>query len=80
MRGNATTCHNSDKGSDTVDLKDRTNPYAEVSLLMNQKGDLPVVAGLYYTRTPTAQPLPFGICHVSAHQYPHAGELGARPG
>lgn len=38
-------------GSDTVDLKDRTNPYAEVSLLMNQKGDLPVVAGLYYTRT-----------------------------
>jgi len=38
-------------GSDTVDLKDRTNPYAEVSLLMNQKGDLPVTAGLYYTRT-----------------------------
>ncbi|OPA88830.1 hypothetical protein BFW86_17480 [Pseudomonas fluorescens] len=38
-------------GSDTVDLKDRTNPYAEVSLLMNQKGDLPVMAGLYYTRT-----------------------------
>ncbi|KTC63601.1 hypothetical protein AO262_06885 [Pseudomonas fluorescens ABAC62] len=40
-----------DFGSDTVDLKDRTNPYAEVSLLMNQKGDLPVMAGLYYTRT-----------------------------
>ena len=40
-----------DVGSDTVDLKDRTNPYAEVSLLMNQKGDLPVMAGLYYTRT-----------------------------
>ncbi|CRM27422.1 hypothetical protein [Pseudomonas sp. 31 E 6] len=38
-------------GSDTVDLKDRTNPYAEVSLLMNQKGDLPVTAGLYYART-----------------------------
>ncbi len=38
-------------GSDTVDLKDRTNPYAEVSLLMNQKGDLPIMAGLYYTRT-----------------------------
>lgn len=38
-------------GSDTVDLKDRTNPYAEVSLLMNRNGDLPVVAGLYYTRT-----------------------------
>jgi len=34
-----------------VDLKDRTNPYAEVSLLMNQKGNLPVMAGLYYTRT-----------------------------
>ena len=40
-----------DIGSDTVDLKDRTNPYAEVSLLMNQKGDLPIMAGLYYTRT-----------------------------
>lgn len=40
-----------DVGSDTVDLKDRTNPYAEVSLLMNQNGDLPVMAGLYYTRT-----------------------------
>ena len=40
-----------DIGSDTVDLKDRTNPYAEVSLLMNQKVDLPVMAGLYYTRT-----------------------------
>ena len=40
-----------DVGSDTVDLKDRTNPYAEVSLLMNQKGNLPVMAGLYYTRT-----------------------------
>ncbi|MBA1429696.1 MULTISPECIES: outer membrane beta-barrel protein [Pseudomonas fluorescens group] len=38
-------------GSDSVDLKDRTNPYAEVSLLMNQKGNLPVMAGLYYTRT-----------------------------
>jgi len=38
-------------GSDTMDLKDRTNPYAEVSLLMNQKGELPVMAGLYYTRT-----------------------------
>lgn len=40
-----------DFGSDTVDLKDRINPYAEVSLLMNQKGDLPVMAGLYYTCT-----------------------------
>lgn len=40
-----------DFGSDSVDLKDRTNPYAEVSLLMNQKGDLPIQAGVYYTRT-----------------------------
>ncbi|MGE8410588.1 MAG: outer membrane beta-barrel protein [Pseudomonas sp.] len=40
-----------DFGSDTVDLKDRTNPYAEVSLLMNQTGDLPVQVGAYYTRT-----------------------------
>lgn len=39
-----------DFGSDSVDLKDRTNPYAEVSLLMNQKG-LPIHAGVYYTRT-----------------------------
>ncbi|MFJ2332737.1 outer membrane beta-barrel protein [Pseudomonas helleri] len=38
-------------GSDTVDMKDRTNPYAEVSLLMNQQGDLPIQAGVYYTRT-----------------------------
>ena len=40
-----------DIGSDTVDLKDRTNPYAEVSLLMNRNGGLPVHAGVYYTRT-----------------------------
>lgn len=40
-----------DFGNDSVDLKDRTNPYAEVSLLMNQKGDLPIQAGVYYTRT-----------------------------
>jgi len=40
-----------DFGSDSVDLKDRTNPYAEVSLLMNQKGGLPIHAGVYYTRT-----------------------------
>ena len=38
-------------GSDSVDMKDRTNPYAEVSLLMNQQGDMPIQAGLYYTRT-----------------------------
>ncbi|WP_210711554.1 outer membrane beta-barrel protein [Pseudomonas sp. MWU349] len=40
-----------DVGSDTVDLKDRTNPYAEVNFLMNQNGSLPVMAGVYYTRT-----------------------------
>lgn len=43
--------HVDDVGNDTVDLKDRTNPYAEVSLLMNQKGSMPIMAGLYYTRT-----------------------------
>lgn len=40
-----------DFGSDTVDMKDRTNPYAEVSLLMNQQGGMPIYAGVYYTRT-----------------------------
>ncbi|MBJ9973976.1 outer membrane beta-barrel protein [Pseudomonas sp. S75] len=40
-----------DFGSDRVDLKDRTNPYAEVSLLMNQQGGMPIQAGVYYTRT-----------------------------
>lgn len=38
-------------GSDTIDLKDHTNPYAEVSLLMNQNGDLPIMAGVYYVRS-----------------------------
>ncbi|MDF0732097.1 outer membrane beta-barrel protein [Pseudomonas entomophila] len=40
-----------DFGSDSVDMKDRTNPYAEVTLLMNQQGGLPIQAGVYYTRT-----------------------------
>jgi hypothetical protein len=40
-----------DLGSDTVNLKDRTNPYAEVSFLMNQNGSLPLTAGVYYTRS-----------------------------
>lgn len=40
-----------DFGSDSVDMKDRTNPYAEVTLLMNQQGGMPVQAGVYYTRT-----------------------------
>jgi len=39
------------EGSDTVDLKDRTNPYAEVNFLFNQQGSLPIVAGVYYTHT-----------------------------
>ncbi|KAF1053014.1 MAG: hypothetical protein GAK43_01634 [Stenotrophomonas maltophilia] len=40
-----------DFGSDSVDMKDHTNPYAEVTLLMNQEGGLPIQAGVYYTRT-----------------------------
>lgn len=40
-----------DFDSDSVDLKDRTNPYAEVSFLMNQSGQLPVYAAAYYTYT-----------------------------
>ncbi|MFV3405373.1 MULTISPECIES: outer membrane beta-barrel protein [Pseudomonas] len=40
-----------DFGSDSIDLKDRTNPYAEVTLLMNRQGGMPVQAGVYYTRT-----------------------------
>ncbi|WP_028694071.1 outer membrane beta-barrel protein [Pseudomonas cremoricolorata] len=40
-----------DFGHDSVDLKDRLNPYAEVSLLMNRDGDLPIFAGLYYEHT-----------------------------
>lgn len=40
-----------DFGSDTVDMKDRTNPYAEVSLLMNQQGGMPIYGSVYYTRT-----------------------------
>ncbi|HKS14333.1 MAG TPA: hypothetical protein VJS90_14990, partial [Pseudomonas sp.] len=40
-----------DAGSDRVDLKDQTNPFAELSLLMNQNGSLPVHASVYYTRT-----------------------------
>ncbi|HYQ51061.1 MAG TPA: hypothetical protein VES70_11590, partial [Pseudomonas sp.] len=38
-------------GSDRADMRDRTNPYAEISLLMNQQGDFPIYAGVYYTRT-----------------------------
>jgi len=38
-------------GSDTVDLKARTNRYAGATLLMNQPGGMPVQAGVYYNRT-----------------------------
>ncbi|WDY59360.1 outer membrane beta-barrel protein [Pseudomonas sp. PSKL.D1] len=40
-----------DFGDDTGDMKDRTNPYAEVTLLMNQQGDFPIQAGVYYIRS-----------------------------
>ncbi len=36
-------------GNDTLDLKDTSNPYAELHLLFNQQGDFPVVATLYYS-------------------------------
>ena len=39
------------EGSDTVDLKDHTNPYAEVNFLFNQQSSWPMVAGVYYTHT-----------------------------
>lgn len=38
-------------GSDDADMQDRTNPYAEFTLLMNQQGNLPIQASVYYTRT-----------------------------
>ncbi|MFJ4353854.1 outer membrane beta-barrel protein [Pseudomonas sp. NPDC089428] len=36
---------------DSGDMKDRTNPYAEITLLMNQQGNFPIQAGLYYIRS-----------------------------
>jgi len=36
---------------ETSDTKDRANPYAEITLLMNQQGDFPIQAGLYYIQT-----------------------------
>ncbi|MFJ4066628.1 hypothetical protein ACIPW4_15235 [Pseudomonas sp. NPDC089996] len=33
------------------DMKDRTNPFAEITLLMNQQGDFPIQAGVYYIRS-----------------------------
>nr|WP_314617935.1 hypothetical protein [uncultured Pseudomonas sp.] len=36
---------------ESSDMKDRANPYAEITLLMNQQGDFPIQAGVYYIRT-----------------------------
>ena len=36
--------------SETLDLKDTTNPFAELSLLFNQQGSIPLIASLYYNR------------------------------
>ncbi|NQD76026.1 hypothetical protein [Pseudomonas sp. CM27] len=36
--------------SEDVDLKDTSNPFAELSLLFNQNGSVPVLASLYYSR------------------------------
>lgn len=36
--------------SDTLDLNDTTNPFAELSLLFNQQGSIPLIASLYYNR------------------------------
>jgi hypothetical protein len=36
--------------SETLDLKDNTNPYVELSLLFNQQGTIPLMASLYYNR------------------------------
>jgi hypothetical protein len=36
--------------SSTVDLKDTTNPFVELSWLMNQQGAFPLVATLYFNR------------------------------
>ncbi|WP_339648894.1 outer membrane beta-barrel protein [Halopseudomonas pelagia] len=39
-------------GSETLDMKDKANPYAELTFLWNQReGALPVSASLYYERT-----------------------------
>lgn len=36
--------------NEKVDLKDGTHPFAEMSLLFNQDGMIPVIASLYYSR------------------------------
>lgn len=38
-------------GSETVDLKNKYNPYAELNFLWNRGFGVPVTAGLYYTQT-----------------------------
>ena len=35
----------------TVDLKNRTNPYAEANVLFNTQGSLPIITGVYYSQT-----------------------------
>jgi hypothetical protein len=36
-------------GNETVDLKDRNNPYVELGFLFNREGNWPVTASMYYT-------------------------------
>ncbi|MBK5354508.1 hypothetical protein JFU37_18665 [Pseudomonas sp. TH41] len=36
--------------SESLDLKDNNNPFAELSFLFNQQGSIPVIASLYYNR------------------------------
>ncbi|WP_264653197.1 hypothetical protein [Pseudomonas sp. JUb96] len=36
-------------GDDSLDLKDTSNPYAELQVLFNQQGNFPVMATLYYS-------------------------------
>ena len=38
-------------GSETVDLEDKFNPYAELNFLWDRGFGVPVTAGLYYTQT-----------------------------
>lgn len=40
-----------DVGSETADLKDNYNPYAELSFLWDQGQGFPLSAGVYYTQT-----------------------------
>ena len=40
-----------DVGSETIDLRDKFNPYAELNFLWDRGFGVPVTAGLYYTQT-----------------------------